>query len=52
MQANDISRLHIADLTGQYGYEGQSLDIVELAAIYSVCPEKFVSDTNLRKAMW
>ena len=30
----DIAKLHIADLSGRYSYQGCGLDIVELAAIY------------------
>jgi hypothetical protein len=41
---HDIGKLHIADLTGRYSYDAQGLDIVEHAAIYAVCPEKFMND--------
>ena len=40
----DISKLHYADLTGRYTYEAQGLDIVEMAALFAVMPEKFLND--------
>lgn len=53
MQEKDIARLHGADLTVTYGFEGQRLDLVELGAMFAVCQSiTFSSDGDGRKAQW
>ena len=53
MQEQDIARLHGADLTVTYGFEGQRLDLVELGAMFAVCQSiTFSIDGDGRKAQW
>jgi hypothetical protein len=52
MNEEDIKRLHEADLMSRYNYEGQGLDIVEIAALYAVIPSKFSNDATGRKRGW
>jgi hypothetical protein len=53
MSQSDISKLHIAELRGRYNFEGQQLDIVEMAALYSCVPTQFQNDdAKCSKAEW
>ncbi len=50
MPAVEIAKMHIADLSGTYGYDGQQLDIVELCAVYgSLINIHFQADNGGRK---
>jgi hypothetical protein len=44
ISTSDISKMHIAELTGRFNPEAQGLDVVELAAIFAMIPEKFNND--------
>ena len=52
MSEVEIAKLHVGVLTGQYNPEGQSLDIVELVAIYSSLPTSFIADSGAKKLEW
>ena len=50
MPPSDIAKMHIADLSGMYSYDGQQLDIVELCVVYgSMIDVKFQADVGGRK---
>jgi hypothetical protein len=44
MTPSDIMRLHEVDLTGKYGYGGQTLDVVEKTALLAAMPRVFEND--------
>jgi hypothetical protein len=44
MTPSDIMRLHEVDLTGKYGYGGQTLDVVEKTALLAAMPSVFEND--------
>ena len=44
MTTQDIMRLHEVDLTGKYGFGGQTLDLVEKTALLAVMPARFDND--------
>lgn len=48
----DISKMHIAELSGRFNPSAQGLDIVELAAIYHSLPEAFLNDHDGKKEQW
>lgn len=48
----DIEKLHEADLMGRFNPDGQNLDMVEIAAIYAVTPERFLNDPFGKKTRW
>jgi hypothetical protein len=51
MQEHDIAKLHFADLSVAYGFQGQRLDLVEMGAIFAVCQSiQFRSDGSREKA--
>jgi hypothetical protein len=53
MADKDLHRIHEAELWGKYGFEGQGLDIVELAALYAHMPKKLSNDgPGKRKEAW
>jgi len=52
MSSDEIARLHEADLNGRFNYAGETLDLVELAAIYASLPDRFVNDKMGKKAEW
>ena len=54
MSVEEISSLHEVDLCTRYSCTTQrdSLDIVELAAIYCGLPENFQRDANGKKSVW
>ena len=52
MQPQDIAKIHFAELMNKYNYEGNNLDVVELAAVYASLPERFLNDHNEKKAQW
>lgn len=53
VSTKDISRMHVAELQGRFNSEAQGLDIVELAAIFAMVPEKFLNDDAYgRKERW
>ena len=52
MSSDEIARLHEADLNGRFNYSGETLDLVELAAIYASLPDRFVNDKMGKKAEW
>jgi hypothetical protein len=53
MQEHDIAKLHFADLSVAYGFQGQRLDLVEIGAIFAVCQSiQFKSDGTREKAKW
>lgn len=52
MNAWDIERIHEVELMGRFNPVAQGLDIVEMAAIYTSIPEKFINDPTGRKSEW
>ena len=53
LQASDICKLHEADLNGRYGFAGQNLDVVEVAALYGVMPVGgFTNDPSGKKNVY
>lgn len=52
LSREEISRLHIADMSSRFDCLSQGLDIVELAAIYFCLPETFHNDTAGKKREW
>jgi hypothetical protein len=52
MSPEDIAKFHEADLFGKYNTEGQNLDVVEMAAVFSVLPELFLNDSLGKKEAW
>jgi hypothetical protein len=48
----DIERLHEADLYNKYNFQGQGLDLTEIAALYAAVPPKFWNDPSGRKNAW
>ena len=52
LDANAISKLHIAELQSKYAVLGHSLDLVELVAVYSALPDKFMNDFDGKKSHW
>lgn len=46
----DIAQLHAADFTHKYNHS--YTDMVELAAVYSILPERFVNDPTGKKLAW
>lgn len=49
MLPEDISKLHFADLNGQYSTAARNLDIVEMCAVLKSLPETFGADENGKK---
>jgi hypothetical protein len=49
MPTEEIVRLHEADLSTRFNIAGQTLDIVEVAAIYACMPDRFVNDRDGKK---
>jgi hypothetical protein len=52
MSASEIARLHESDLYGRYNSTGQSLDIIETAAIHASLPTIFNNDSSGKKQAW
>ena len=52
MTIEEISRLHVADLTSRYDVLSQNLDITETAAIYYSLPDRFHNDSTGKKIEW
>jgi len=52
MQQDDLAKIHESDLFARYVIQGQSLDIVEMSAIYMALPDTFKNDTKGIKAEW
>jgi hypothetical protein len=52
ISTHDIGRIHKADLLHRFNPQAQGLDLVELAAIYAVLPEKFPFDEDKSKELW
>jgi hypothetical protein len=48
----DIERLHEADLMNKFNFQGQNLDIIEVAALYAAIPKKLWNDPTGKKMMW
>ena len=49
LDVDDINRLHEVELRDRYNPTGESLDVVELAAVYAAYPEDFTSDPTGKK---
>ena len=49
---HDLSKMHIAELSGRFNPEAQGLDIIECAAIYMSLPDKFLNDHDGKKERW
>jgi hypothetical protein len=52
MSPEDIARIHEIALHQTYSWDGQQLDIVEMAAIYKALPATFSSDPLGKKEQW
>lgn len=52
LKKDDISKMHIAELSGRFNPSAQGLDIVETAAIYHALPETFLNDHDGKKEQW
>lgn len=52
MAPAEIARLHESDLYGRYNSTGQSLDIIETAAIHASLPTIFNNDSSGKKLAW
>eukprot|EP01031_Cornospumella_fuschlensis_P035110 gene35110-42525_t len=49
----DISKLHVAELSGRFNPEAQGLDVVEIAAIFCALPTAFtIADGEGKKERW
>jgi hypothetical protein len=48
----DISKMHIAELSGRFNPSAQGLDIVEMAAIFYALPDCFLNDHDGEKEQW
>jgi hypothetical protein len=52
LMKDDISKMHIAELSGRFNPSAQGLDIVEMAAIYYALPDFFLNDHDGKKEQW
>jgi len=52
LEKSDISKMHIAELSGRFNPSAQGLDIIETAAIYHALPEAFLNDHDGKKEVW
>lgn len=49
MDPTFISKMHFADLNGQYSTSCRNLDVVEMCAILAALPDNFEADENGKK---
>ena len=52
MEDTDIGKIHESDLFARYVHQGQSLDVVEMAALYWSVPVEFAGDSKGLKTKW
>ncbi len=52
LSSSEIARLHESDLLGRYNSTGQSLDVIETAAIFASLPTVFNNDATGKKTAW
>ena len=52
MEDTDIGKIHESDLFARYVHQGQSLDVVEMAALYWSIPVEFAGDSKGLKTKW
>ena len=52
LMKEDISKMHIAELSGRFNPSAQGLDIVELAAVFHALPDTFLNDHDGKKEQW